>query len=62
VRGFARLEGSRFNACPIDHAIFALLTCFAETGAKQAAPGNDPALGCSVGLSDGDAGSKHRAG
>ena len=34
----------------------------AETGEKQAAPENDPAFGCSIGLSDRDTGSKRGAG
>jgi hypothetical protein len=36
--------------------------CLAETGEKQAAPGNDPAFGCSIGVSDRDTGPEHRAG
>ena len=56
------LEGSRFGAHPVDQATFALCLVLIERGHEWAAPGNDPAFGCSIRSSNRDTVSKHGAG
>ena len=54
-RGAALTRASRPNALALWHV-------WPKRDEKQAAPGNDPAFGCSISVSDGGTGSTHSAG